>query len=104
MPITICHTPLIITRRLENIETSEEKIEIAFKRNGRWKYAIYPRTTVFIARNITALADLGCTITSENAKMVVKFLYALEEANKDTIPLADSTSRLGWKNNGGFQP
>ena len=102
--ITVCHTPLIITRRLENIETGEEKIELAFKRNNRWKYAIYPRTTVFIARNITALADLGCTVTSENAKMVVKFLYALEEANKDRIPLADSASKLGWQGNGGFLP
>lgn len=103
-PITICHTPLIITRRLENIETGEEKIEIGFKRNGRWKYAIYPRTTIFIAKNITVLADLGCTITSENAKMVVKFLYALEEANKDIIPLADSASRLGWQADESFLP
>lgn len=103
-PVTICHTPLIITRRLENIETSEEKIEIGFKRNGKWKYAIYPRTTIFIAKNITVLADLGCTITSENAKMVVKFLYALEEANKDIIPLADSASRLGWQADESFLP
>ena len=54
-------------------------MEVAFKRDGEWQRAIYPRSVIFSSRSITALADLGCTITcSENSKNVVKFLGALE--------------------------
>jgi len=104
IPTTVCRTPIILTQRLKSMETGEEKIEIAFKRDGQWSRAIYPRSTVFTSRNITALADLGCTITSENAKQVVSFLAALEAENIDIIQKADSTSTFGWQTKGRFLP
>ena len=104
IPTMVCRTPIILTQRLKSMETGEEKIEIAFKRDGQWSRAIYPRSTVFTSRNITALADLGCTITSENAKQVVSFLAALEAENIDIIQKADSTSTFGWQTKGRFLP
>ena len=104
IPTTICRTPIILTQRLKSMETGEEKIEIAFKRDGQWSRAIYPRSTIFTSRNITVLADLGCTITSENAKQVVSFLAALEAENIDIIQKADSTSTFGWQTKGRFLP
>ena len=104
IPTTVCRTPIILTQRLKSMETGEEKIEIAFKRDGQWSRAIYPRSTVFTSRNITALADLGCTVTSENAKQVVSFLAALEAENIDIIQKADSTSTFGWQTRGRFLP
>jgi hypothetical protein len=103
-PVTVCRTPIILTRRLRSMETGEEKMEVAFKRDGQWHKAIYPRSTVFTARGITALADLGCTVTSENAKYVVKFLSALEAENIDIIKRADSTSTFGWQEGKRFIP
>ena len=103
-PTLVCRTPIILTQRLKSLETGEEKIEIAFKRDNKWQTAIYPRSTVFTSRAITALADLGCTITSENAKQVVKFLEALESENIDIISKADSTSTFGWQTRGRFLP
>ena len=103
-PICICRTPIILTQRLKSIETGEEKIEIAFKRDGQWNKAIYPRSTIFSSRKITDLADLGCTITSENAKQVVRFLGALEAENIDLIPRHDATSTLGWQPGNRFLP
>ncbi len=103
-PVTVCRTPIILTRRLRSMETGEEKMEVAFKRDGQWHKAIYPRSTVFTARGITALADLGCTVTSENAKYVVKFLAALESENIDIIKRADSTSTFGWQTEKRFIP
>ena len=103
-PVMVCRTPIIITQRLRSMETGEEKIEVAFKRDGQWSRAIYPRSTIFTARGITALADLGCTITSENAKHVVKFLSALEAENIDVIKKADSTSTFGWQSGKRFIP
>lgn len=104
LPVRICRTPIIITKRLRSMETGEEKAEIAFKRDGTWHTAIFPRSTIFTARGITALADLGCTITSENAKHVVQFLEALEAENIDIIERADSTGTLGWQTRGRFLP
>ena len=104
IPTMVCRTPIILTRRLKSMETGEEKIEIAFKRDGQWSTAIFPRSTIFTSRSITVLADLGCTITSENAKMVVRFLEALEAENIDIITKADSTSTFGWQSRGRFLP
>nr|DAX61926.1 MAG TPA: DNA directed DNA polymerase [Caudoviricetes sp.] len=103
-PVTVCRTPIILTKRLRSMETGEEKMEVAFKRDGTWHKAIYPRSTIFTARGITALADLGCTVTSENAKQVVKFLAALEAENIDIIRKADSTSTFGWQEGKRFIP
>lgn len=103
-PVTVCRTPIILTQRLRSMETGEEKMEVAFKRDGTWHKAIYPRSTIFTARGITALADLGCTVTSENAKQVVKFLSALEAENIDIIRKADSTSTFGWQEGKRFIP
>lgn len=103
-PVTVCRTPIILTKRLRSMETGEEKMEVAFKRDGTWHKAIYPRSTIFTARGITVLADLGCTVTSENAKQVVKFLAALEAENIDIIRKADSTSTFGWQEGKRFIP
>ena len=103
-PTNICRTPIILTQRLKSIETGEEKMEIAFKRDDRWHTAIYPRSTIFSSRSITTLADLGCTITSENSKQVVRFLGALEAENIDVIPKADATSTFGWQPGKRFIP
>lgn len=103
-PVMICRTPVILTKRLKSLETGEEKIEVAFKRDGEWQRAIYPRSTIFTARGITVLADLGCTVTSENAKQLVKFLSALESENIDVITKADATGTFGWQPGNRFIP
>lgn len=103
-PTMVCRTPIIVTQRLRSLETGEEKVEIAFKRDGEWTKGVFPRSTVFTSRGITALADLGCTVTSENAKAVVSFLAALEAANITTIRKADATSTFGWQPGKRFIP
>lgn len=104
LPVTVCRTPIILTQRLKSLETGEEKIEVAFKRDGEWQKGIFPRSTIFTARGITQLADLGCTITSENSKHVVRFLERLESENIDIITKAESTSTFGWQPGGRFLP
>lgn len=103
-PVPVCRTPLILTKRIKSIETREEKIEVAFKRDGQWTSAIFPRSIVFSNRGILELTGLGCTVTSENAKQVVKFLGALEAENIDIIPKADAISTFGWQSGRRFMP
>lgn len=100
----VCRTPIILKQRLKSLDTGDEKIEIAFKRDGGWHRAMFQRSTLFTSRGIVALSDLGCTVTSENAKQVVQFLSALESENIDLIPKADATSTFGWQPGGRFVP
>ena len=99
-----CRTPILLTKRIRSMDSGEEKIEIAFHRDGRWLTSVWPRSTVFSSRSVLALSELGCTVTSENAKQVVKFLGALEGENLDKIPSVQATGVLGWKPGGKFMP
>lgn len=100
----VCRTPIILKQRLKSLDTGDEKIEVAFKRDGKWHQAIFQRSTLFTSRGIVSLSDLGCTVTSENAKQVVQFLSALESENLDLVPRADSTSTFGWQPGKRFIP
>lgn len=100
----VCRTPLMLKRRLRSLETGDEKIEIAFKRDGEWQSAIFQRSTIFQSKSVTCLSDLGCTVTSENAKQIVSFLAAQEAANIDILEAADSTGVFGWQGKGRFLP
>lgn len=102
--VCVCRTPIILTKRLKRTDTGEEKIEVAWKRDGEWHDAIFPRSMIFQSRSITALADKGCTVTSENAKQVVRFLGALEQENIDALGLQESTSTFGWQSRHRFLP
>ena len=103
-PVCVCRTPIILTRRLKRTDTGEEKIEVAWKRDDEWQTAIFPRSMIFQSRSITVLADKGCTVTSENAKQVVRFLGALEQENIDALRLEESTSTFGWQSRRRFLP
>lgn len=100
----VCRTPIILKQRLKSLDTGDEKIEVAFKRDGKWHQTIFQRSTLFTSRGIVSLSDLGCTVTSENAKQVVQFLSALESENLDLVPRADSTSTFGWQPGKRFIP
>ena len=100
----ICRTPIIITKRLRSIEDGVEKAEVAFLRDGSWQTAVFPRSVIFTVRGVTGLSDLGCTVTSENAKAVVQFLQALEAENFDIIERVDATSSFGWQPGRRFIP
>lgn len=104
----VCGTPILLTRRIKSLDTDEEKMEIAFMRTERrgkvWRTAILPRSIIFTTKGTSVLADLGCMITSENAKPVIRFLSALEVANDDIIDWAESTSTFGWQPGKRFIP
>jgi len=95
-PVCVCRTPILIVRRLTSAETGQEKIEVAFRRDGKWQSIITQRTTVFQAKSIPILAEYGVTATSENARMLVKFLSSLEAENIDILQRATCVSQLGW--------
>ena len=101
----VCRTPIIITKRLRKLNgLGEEKVELAFRRDGEWRTIILPRSTALNNRGIIAVSDRGATVSSENAKNVVRFLQALEEENLGIIPTVESSDSLGWLPGDRFLP
>lgn len=94
--VLVCRTPLLLSRRMKSLDTGEEKIEIAYQRDKRWQTAIVQRSTIFQSRTIPQLSDIGITVTSENAKLLVKYLGALEAENIDILKVSKCVSQLGW--------
>ncbi len=101
--IVACYHPILPVERMKNLETGEEQIRLAYKRNGRWDELIVPKTMVTSAGRIVALSGRGISVTSENAKFLVRYLADVENANDDAIRVQYSTSKLGWIQ-GGFMP
>lgn len=101
--VLACYHPILPVERLKNLETGEEQIKLAYKRNSRWDEIIVPKTMVTSANKIVALSGRGIAVTSENAKYLVRYLADVENANEDYINVQYSTSKLGWLK-GGFLP
>lgn len=101
--VIVCYHPILPIERLKNLETGEEQLKIAYKRNHCWKEIVVPKDLVSSASKIVSLSKLGVAVTSENAKLLVKYLSDVENLNDDNIPVQRSTSKLGWIE-GGFVP
>lgn len=94
--IVACYHPILPVKRLKNLETGEEHLIIAYKRNGSWREIKVPKDIVSSANKIVSLSKLGISVTSENAKHLVKYLSDVENLNDNHIPIQESTSKLGW--------
>lgn len=95
-----CYHPILPIERLKNLETGDEQLKLAYKRNKRWEEIIVPKDLVATASKITALSKRGVAVTSENAKLLVRFLSDVENMNDNEIKVQYSTSKLGWIKNG----
>lgn len=94
--VVVCPVPVLISRRLRSIDTGEEKVELAYQRDGAWHSITTRRSVAFSSRSIIELADRGLPVTSETARHLVRYLGSLEAINLDTLPLVRSVERMGW--------
>lgn len=94
--IIACYHPILPVERMKNLETGEEQIKLAYRRNGKWTEVIVPKTMVASATKIVGLSALGISVTSENAKFLVRYLSDVENANDDYIKIQYSSSKIGW--------
>lgn len=99
-----CPHPIMPVMRLINIDTGAEKIKLGFQRGGRWREVLVEKNVLATASKIVALSDQGVGVTSENAKLLVRYLADVEHLNYDTIPETYSFSRLGFIEDEGFIP
>lgn len=96
MEIRASYQPILPIERLENVETNEEQITLAFYRDNKWKKIKVSKEMISSASKIVSLSRFGLSVTSENARHLVKYLNDVENLNGEDIELHQSTSKLGW--------
>src|SRR5690606_35614587 len=96
--------PVLITRRLRRVDIGEERLELAYHRDGGWRTIIAQPSTVLTARNIVTLADRGLPVSSETARHLVAYLTDLLKENDDIIPRLDAVGHFGWVGSRAFLP
>lgn len=103
--IQVCSHPVMPVQRIINMDTGEEKLQLAFMR-GRsvWKTLIASKDTTASSQRIISLAKNGIAVTSENSKEMVKYLSDLESMNYTELPSQNSTGHMGWLPDGSFAP
>lgn len=102
--IVACVHPIMPVRRLVNIDTGVEKLELVFRKGKQWRKMIFDRRELASASSIVSLSDYGVAVTSENARFLVQYIHDIENINYDRIPENNSVSRLGWIGGEGFSP
>lgn len=102
-----CHHAIMPVERLVNIDTSEVKLRLAYKRPGKdkkWQTTIVGKDVVSTSRTIVQLSTQGISVTSTTASALVDFLNDIENRNYDVIPESKSIGRLGYIPGEGFSP
>ena len=94
--VTIASEPVVITRKLENVDDGQEKLEITFRRNGRFKSICISRSAALNKTQLIRYADSGLPVNSGNAEDMVSYLAAYEAKNNHCIPCVRSIDRIGW--------
>ena len=98
-PVLISAEPLFVSAKLVNVDDSTEKLEITFRRNGKYKTLIAPRADMLNKNVIIRYADAGFPVSSGTAGSVTKFIAEMESANAHVIPIRRAIRRAGWVGN-----
>lgn len=99
-----CTHPILPVLRLVNIDTGVEKLQLAYRKSRQWRRIVVEKKTIASRNSIVELSNLGVSVTSENAQLLVKYLHDVETLNYDIIPECSAVSRLGWIEDEGFAP
>jgi putative DNA primase/helicase len=100
----LCNQPIVITARLENIDSGTEMMELAFMRNGKWKNLRAPRSSLFNKTSLVKFADSGLLVSSDNSEGLVRYFTDYESENNGVIPFIRSVGRIGWIGKKEFYP
>ena len=95
-PVQISAEPLFVSAKLVNVDDGTEKLEITFRRNGKYKKLIAPRADMLNKNAVIKYADDGIPVSSNNAGKLTHFIYEFEAINSKAIPIRRSIRRAGW--------
>ena len=99
-----CPHPIMPVERLVNIDTGEEKLQLAFRKGTIWRKIIVSKTVLASSNKVTELAGSGIAVTSQNARAFIQYISDMENLNYDLIPEKKSIGRFGYIPDEGFSP
>jgi len=102
--VEVISHPIMPVKRIIDIDSNSEKLDIAYCRGGHWKNIIVGRENLASAQKIVSLARNGVAVNSENARELVRFITDIESRNYEKLPVQNSTEHCGWLPNGQFAP
>lgn len=102
--ISVCLHPIMPVKRIIDIDSNAEKLDVAYSRGNKWRNIIVGRENLASAQKIIQLARNGIAVNSENAKEIVKYITEVESMNYEQLEVQNSTEHLGWLVNGEFAP
>lgn len=101
--VPVTHTPMYIARKLYDLYTDDERVELVYDRGGEgWRSVLVSRRAIADSRTMVAeLAGAGAPVTSGSASKIVDWLDALEHINARMLPRVPCVARCGWHVLGG---
>lgn len=99
-----CPHPIMPVERLVNIDTGEEKLQLAFRKGTIWRKIIASKTVLASSNKVTELAGSGIAVTSQNARAFIQYISDMENMNYYLIPEKKSIGRFGYIPDEGFSP
>ncbi len=105
-PVTVyaCSHPVLPIEILKNVDTSEERITLAYYKSAAWQRITVNRSVCANTNKIVdALSQFGIEVTSENAKNMVRYISDCVGYNPIALAPKKSINRLGWVG-AGFTP
>ena len=94
--IPACAIPVLPTALMRNVDTGYEKVEISFKKFGKWYSIVVDRERIASTQKIVALSNEGIEASSETSKALVAFFADVIGHNLNAIPYKPSRASLGW--------
>lgn len=101
-----CSHPIMPVERLQNVDTGETRIKLAFSREReQWRTIIVDPSSIASPRKIVdTLSNYDISVTSSTATALVDYLSEVADLNRNIIPARKSVSHLGYVPGEGFAP
>lgn len=99
MPASVqaCSHPILPVEIFKNVDTSEERITLAYFKSAVWQSITVNRSVCANTNKIVdALSQYGIEVTSDNAKHLVRYISDCVGLNPATLNPKKSINRLGW--------
>lgn len=93
---TISAKPFLPTAILDNQDEAVQKVEVSLWERNRWKQTVVNREVLCNSSKVSALANMGFPVGSDNAKDVAKYFNSILAEYDEKIPRHASRSVMGW--------
>lgn len=88
--------PILPISYYQNINSSVEKVAVAYFKGGHWNYRVLLRSEISSTQEIIRKANFGMPVTSKTASALVEYFQDIEALNEEVIPIMRSTTKMGW--------